>query len=329
MTDNPSSPFQAAGQDPYNQRVNVSATQPPAAPTPAPASGAVMDVSTDQFMAEVIEASTRQPVLVDFWAPWCGPCKQLAPILEKVVAATRGGVRLVKMDIDKYPEIAGQLRIQSIPAVVAFVDGKPADAFMGAKSETEVRAFVDKIIAMAPAAADDDVTAALEEATRRRDEGNHAGAAEVYAAILAHDPDSTEALSGLAQAYLDLGDRDRARALIDQADPTLLEKAPLAAIKAAIDLGDEAEGLGELDELEGSVAANPDDHQARYDYAIALNASGKRDEAAEQLLTIVKRDREWNEDGARTKLLEFFESWGATDPATSKARRGLSSALFS
>lgn len=312
---------------------NVTMSMGGAAPQPGAADfaagDAVRDISTAEFMSEVIEGSKSAPVLVDFWAPWCGPCKQLGPVIEKVVAEKAGQMRLVKMDIDKHPEVAGQMGIQSIPAVVAFVDGRPADAFMGAKSESEVRAFVEKIARDAGSGPQAEIDEALAQAETILADGDPAQASQIYAAILQHDGENIAALAGLGQCYLAMDDRDRARAMVDQAPDEARDKAPLSALIAALDLADQADDLGDLAGLQQAVEADPDDHQARYDLAVGLNAKGEREQAASELLTIIRKDREWSEDGARAKLLELFEAWGPTDPATLKGRRGLSSILFS
>jgi len=290
------------------------------------ASDAVKDISTAEFMAEVIEASAERPVLVDFWAPWCGPCKQLGPVLEKAVADSRGKVKLVKMNIDQYPEIAGQMGVQSIPAVVAFDKGKPKDAFMGAVPESEVRRFIEKLVGpTGPSPVDQ----ALEQAAIFVEQGAHGEAAGLYASVLQQEPENVTALAGMGTLYLSSGDLERAKAMF-QAIPADQQSAPEAAsLKAAIDLAEQAASLGDTAELLARIEANPRDYDARFDLALALNAAGNREEAADQLLDIIRRDRKWKDDGARTQLLQFFEAWGPTDPDTLSARRQLSSILFS
>ena len=298
----------------------------------APAGPTSIDVTTATFMADVIEASRTRPVVVDFWAPWCGPCRTLGPVIEKVVAEQKGKVLLAKMDIDQSPEIAGQMGIQSIPAVVAFVNGQPADAFMGARPEGEVRRFVEKLAEGNRSPEESQMAAQVEamlEAARAMEaNGDHAGAAEAYGRLAQVNPDDAEALAGLGRCYLAAGQPDTARQLLGQLPEDLASKEPLVALARSLDLADEAAEVGEVAELKAKVDASPDDHQARFDYAVALNGKGRREEAAEQLLHIVKADREWNEDGARAKLVELFEAWGPKDPATMAGRRGLSSVLF-
>lgn len=319
-----------------NVTTNVSMAETPPAPAgrelPASAGAAeVKDISTRDFGKDVIEASSAAPVVVDFWAPWCEPCKQLGPIIEKIVADTKGAVRLVKMDIEKYPEVVQQMGIQSIPAVVAFVDGKPADAFMGVKPEPEMRAFIDKLAANSPVKGGDgpDIDAALAEAVKMMQEGDPAQAAEIYSAVLAHEPGNLDALTGLGQCLMAVGEIDQAKALVEQVPENHHSEEPLSVLVKALELADKAAELGDASELAAKCEAEPANHQARFDYAIALNAAGERDAAAEQLIEIVRRDRKWNDDGAKAQLLEFFETWGNMDPATLNARRGLSSVLFS
>lgn len=301
----------------------------PAAAQGTAAGPLIKDVTTDSFMADVLEASKVAPVIVDFWAPWCGPCKQLGPVIENAVAAAKGAVTLAKMDIEKYPDVAGQMRIQSIPAVVAFVDGKPADAFMGAKPEGEVKAFVDKIAAMNPNPPGADLDAILDEADRLLKEEDFGGAADLYSSVLAQEPGSVDALAGVGQCYFAVGEHDKARELVATIPPEHHNQGALAALIKSLELADQANELGDISALADACEADPKNHQARYDYAIALNAHGRREEAVDQLVTIVKADRKWEEDGAREKLLEFFAAWGNMDPATVAGRRALSSVLFS
>jgi len=292
----------------------------------AAAADYVKDTTTQTFMADVIEESRRQPVLVDFWAPWCGPCRQLTPVLEKVVRAAKGAVRLVKMNIDEHPAVAGQLGIQSIPAVIAFVNGQPADGFMGALPESQVVAFIERLTKTRVGGEEQDALAAAEAALAA---GDPAGAAEIYAQILATDSGNIVALAGLARSYLETGAIEQAKQTLALVPEAKRNEAPVAAARAALELAEQAASVGPLAELEQKVAANPGDHQARVDLALALSAAGRRDEAVDHLLEIVRRDRAWNDDGARRQLLQLFEAWGHADDATVAGRRKLSSILFS
>jgi putative thioredoxin len=314
--------FRTAGED----HVTIIEQGSNAAPQAAP--DLIKDTTTQTFVRDVIEESKRQPVLIDFWAPWCGPCRQLTPMLEKAVRAAGGKVRLVKMNIDEHPAIPGQMGIQSIPAVIAFVDGKPADGFMGAVPESQVTAFIDKLAAGGPGGAP---TAAelLQEAEAVLAEGDVQTAGAIYTEVLAADPANVEAIAGLARCYMVSGAIDEAKQTLAQVPEARREEAAVKAVQAMIDLAEQAEQLGPIAELEQKVAADPLDHQARFDLATALNAAGRRDEATTQLLEIVRRDRKWNEDGARKQLVQFFEAWGPTDDATVEARKRLSTILFS
>jgi putative thioredoxin len=289
----------------------------------------IKETTTQTFVKDVIEESKRQPVLIDFWAPWCGPCKQLTPILEKAVRAAKGRVKLVKMNIDDHPAIPGQMGIQSIPAVIAFVNGQPADGFMGAVPESQVTAFIDKITAGMPGAGEPNVAEILKEAETLLAEGDAANAASVYAEVLAIDATNLAALAGLAKCYVTTGAIDQARQTLELVPTAKREDAGVKAVQAMIDLAEQAKALGPVTELEQKVAANPLDHQARFDLATALNASGNRAEATKHLLEIVKRDRKWNEDGARKQLINFFDAWGPADEATVDGRKKLSTILFS
>jgi len=291
----------------------------------ATADGFVKDTTTQTFVKDVIEESKRQPVLVDFWAPWCGPCKQLTPVLEKTVKAAKGKVKLVKMNIDEHPAIPGQMGIQSIPAVIAFVNGQPADGFMGALPESQVVAFLERLTKDRIGGEAKDLLKAAETALA---EGDAAGAADLYAQVLAEDSTNVAALAGLARCYVETGALDQARQTLAMVPEAKRNEAPVAAARAALDLAEQAKTLGPITELEQKVAANPLDHQARFDLALALNGKGRRMEALEQLIAIVKRDRKWNDDGARKQLVQFFDAWGATDEATIEGRRRLSSILF-
>ncbi|MBS9721621.1 thioredoxin [Tianweitania sp. BSSL-BM11] len=284
----------------------------------------IKDTTTSGFSADVIQASRAQPVLVDFWAPWCGPCKQLTPVLERVVQAARGAVKLVKMNIDEHPSIAGQLGIQSIPAVIAFKNGQPVDGFMGAVPETQIKAFIDKLTADMAGGTADLLTQAEEAKTR----GEAALAADLYAAVLDEDEANVDALAGLANLYFDVGQVDAARELLERVPQDKAGHVGVAALHAKFALADQIAELGDENELQRRLDSDPADHAARFDLALIANARGNRDEAADQLLAIMKADREWREDGARQQLLKFFEAWGMTDRATLSARRKLSGLLF-
>jgi len=291
----------------------------------AAADGLIKDTTTQAFVKDVIEESRRQPVLVDFWAPWCGPCKQLTPIIEKVIKAAKGKAKLVKMNIDEHPAIPGQMGIQSIPAVIAFVNGQPADGFLGALPESQVTAFVERLIKDRVGGEEKDLLKAADAALA---DGNAAGAADLYAKVLAEDSANTQALAGLARTYVATGALDKAKQMLALVPENKRNDAAVAAAQAALDVAEQANSLGPIGELEQKVVADPRDHQARYDLALALNAKGKREEALDHLLEIVKRDRTWNEDGARKQLVQLFDAWGPTDEATVQGRRRLSSILF-
>ena len=292
-----------------------------------PAGELIKDTTTQTFVRDVIEESKRQPVLIDFWAPWCGPCKQLTPILEKAVRAAKGKVKLVKMNIDEHPQIPGQMGIQSIPAVIAFADGKPADGFMGAGPESQVTAFIDKVTKGMPGGGG--VTELLEEAEAALADGDPTTAASIYAEVLQQDAANIAGLAGLARCYVETDALEQARQTLALVPEAKRGDAAVSAVQAAIDLAEQAKSIGPTSELEAKLAANPLDHQARFDLALALNAKGDRLNAVNHLLDLVKRDRKWNDDGARKQLVQFFEAWGGADEATMEGRRRLSSVLFS
>ena len=295
------------------------------AENPAAADGLVKDTTTAAFRQDVIQESKRQPVLIDFWAPWCGPCRQLTPLLEKAVRAAKGKVKLVKMNIDEHPQIPGQLGIQSIPAVIAFTKGQPVDGFMGALPESQVKGFIDRLVGpVGPSPAED----LLAQADARAAEGDAGGAAELYAAVLAQDPENVAAIAALAKLHLDLDDLEGAKRFLAMA-PSAKENDPaIVGARAAIELAEQAASLGDTGEFERRLEANPLDHQARFDLALALNAGGRREEAIDALIDIVRRDRTWNDEAARKQLVQFFEAWGPTDDMTVLGRRRLSSVLF-
>jgi putative thioredoxin len=287
----------------------------------------IKDTTTKDFSVDVIRASREQPVLVDFWAPWCGPCKQLTPVLEKAIRARKGAVRLVKLNIDDHPAIPGQMGVQSIPAVIAFKDGQPVDAFMGSVPESQINAFIDKLGAGDPAA--DAIADAMEQAQAMVDAGAIRDAAQIYGAILQQEPDHAAAAGSLAGLLLDAGQPDQARKIIARIPEDKRSAPEIAAVEARLALMEKLANLGDPAELEARLASNPKDFEARFDLAMIRNAADDRDGAADHLLAIMKADRTWREDGARKQLLEFFDAWGPADPATLSARRRLSSLLFS
>ncbi|HTV70491.1 MAG TPA: thioredoxin [Rhizobiaceae bacterium] len=286
----------------------------------------IKDTTTAGFSADVIRESGNQTVLVDFWAPWCGPCKQLTPALERAVREAGGKVKLVKMNIDDHPSIPGQLGIQSIPAVIAFKNGQPVDGFMGAIPEGQIRDFIKKV---GGDDAGNRIAEALTAAADAKTAGDMQTAADIYSAVLAEAPETVDAIAGLADLLFEAGDAEAAAELIATAPAEKKDVAGIAAVRAKIDLAQQAASLGDAAQLESRLASNPKDHQARFDLAMIQNAKGDRNAAADSLLAIVKTDRAWNDDGARAQLLKFFEAWGMTDEATLSARRKLSSLLFS
>jgi putative thioredoxin len=289
----------------------------------------IKETTTQTFVKDVIEESKRQPVLIDFWAEWCGPCRQLTPVLEKAVRNAKGKVKLVKMNIDQHPAIPGQMGIQSIPAVIAFVNGQPADGFMGAVPESQVNAFIEKVTKGLSAPGEPNIAEILQEAEAVLAEGDPAAAAQIYAEVLSLDATNIAAMAGLAKCYITTGAVDQAKQTLAMVPESKRNDSAVKAVQAAIDLAEQAQSVGPVTELEQKVAANPLDHQARFDLATALNAMGNRNEATTQLLEIIRRDRKWNDDGARKQLIQFFEAWGGADEATVEGRKRLSTILFS
>ncbi|PWE27536.1 thioredoxin [Pararhodobacter marinus] len=285
----------------------------------------IKDTSEATFMADVVEASQEVPVIVDFWAPWCGPCKQLGPALEAAVTAAKGKVKMVKVNVDENQNIAAQLRIQSIPTVYAFFQGQPVDAFQGALPPSELKTFVEKLAAMG---GDDGLGAALDEAETMLSEGALADAAEVFAAVLAEEPENARALGGLARVQIAAGSLDQAEALINNAPASIATSQEVEAARAQLALARQAENAGPVDELRAVLADQPDNHQARFDLAKALHAKGDVAGAIDELLDLFRRDRDWNEGAAKTQLFTIFEALKPNDPLVSKGRRRLSSMIF-
>jgi putative thioredoxin len=292
---------------------------------PAGADSLVSDTTTAGFRQDVIAESMNRPVLVDFWAPWCGPCKQLTPVIEKAVRAAAGNVKLVKMNIDEHPAIAGQLGIQSIPAVIAFQGGKPVDGFMGAVPESQVKEFIAKLLGPDEGGG---IAEALTEAEALAAAGEVQAAAQLYAAILAEEPDNLPALAAMARLCVEGGDLEGAKRFLGMVPAGKEADPAIAGARAALELAEKAAALGDLSELQRTVAANPADHQARFDLALGLAAGNDREAAVDHLVEIIKRDRAWNDDGARRQLVTFFEAWGPMDEMTIAGRRKLSTVLF-
>jgi putative thioredoxin len=290
----------------------------------SPDSDLIKNTTTKDFMRDVIEASRETPVLVDFWAPWCGPCRQLTPILEKAVRAAKGAVKLVKLNIDDHPQIPGQMGVQSIPAVFAFQDGRPVDGFMGALPESRINAFIARLIG------DDagDIAADLEAAEAALAAGDVNTAAQMFGEVLQSDGGNAQALAGLAKCYIKTGELARAEQTLALVPPAKAESAPVASARAALELQRKAPSAGDIESLRAKLAADQKDLQARFDLALALNAKGDHSGAVDELLILVAKNRAWKDDAARKQLVQLFDAWGPSDPAAIMGRQRLSSLLF-
>jgi len=284
----------------------------------------IKNTTTKDFLRDVIEASREVPVLVDFWAPWCGPCRQLTPILEKAVRAAKGAVRLVKLNIDQHPQIPGQMGVQSIPAVFAFQDGRPVDGFMGALPESRVNDFIARLIGDSAG----DTAADLEAAEAALSAGDVNSAAQLFGEVMQKDRENAQALAGLAKCYIKTGDLARAEQTLALVPPAKADSSPVASARAALELARKTPAAGDIETLRAKLAADPKDPQARFDLALALNAKGDRSGALDELLAVVAKNRSWNDDAARKQLLQLFDAWGPADPSTIAGRQRLSSLLF-
>lgn len=302
----------------------------PSAPAPKNTTD-VFEATTSTFEKDVLAASMTRPILVDFWAPWCGPCKQLMPVLEKCVAAQNGQIALAKVNVDQNPELAQAFRVQSVPMVVALYMGQPVSGFGGARPQSDIEKLITQLIALknqnGPNAID--IPAALKEASLFLDQGDLGAAQDIYAAILQQDELQAEAYGGIVRVMAAAGDFEQAEGVISAAPPSVANSSFLTAAKTALELAKSASAAGDLVEFEKKVSANPGDLQARFDLAEACFAKGLKDRAVDELTEIIRRDRTWEEDKARTQLLKYFEAWGFADPASVTGRRKLSTLLFS
>ena len=325
MAEQPAS-GQAQAPAPAQQGVYMEPGADTPAPAPArPGGDLIKEVSAATFMIDVIEESMQRPVIVDFWAPWCGPCKTITPILERLVKNAGGLVMLAKVNVDENQEIAAQMRVQSIPAVFAFSKGQPVDGFTGAVQESQIKAFIDKLLG----GAKPPIEGALEEAKTALDAGDGQTASDIYREIQSHDPENLEALGGIIRSAVVLGDVVAAREIADSLEESFRNKPEIASAISALELAEMGDGAEDLAALEAALAANEDDLQARYDLACALSASGRNGEAVDHLLELISRNRTWNEEAGRVQLLKVFEALGHADPVVIDGRRRLSSVLFS
>lgn len=297
------------------------------APAAKAAANLIKDSDTKNFMADVIEASRQQPVIVDFWAPWCGPCKQLGPAIEKVVKQANGKVKLVKINVDENQQLASQMRVQSIPAVFAFVNGQPVDGFMGALPESQIKQFVDRLGGQGSMA--EEIAAAIAEAEAAFTAEDYQTAADIFMQVVQADREHAGALAGLARCQIATGDLENAKATLALVPPPKKNDPAVLSAQAALDLALNPVDTSEVSRLQQAIAASPDDFQARIDLAVALNGTGERTGATDHLIYVIRKNRAWNEEAARKQLVKFFEAWGPKDEATLAGRRKLSSVLFS
>jgi putative thioredoxin len=292
-----------------------------------PAGDLIRDSNTQNFMRDVIDASRQMPVIVDFWAPWCGPCKQLGPALEKVVRQAGGKVRMVKINVDENQQLAAQMRIQSIPAVYAFVNGQPVDGFMGALPESQLKQFVDRLGGQGSMA--EEIEAAVAEGRTALEQQDYQTAAQIFAQVLQVDREHAGAIAGLARCQVAVGDLDNAQATLALVPPAKASDPDVLSARAALELALNPVDVSEIGTLKAQIEKTPDDFQARLDLAILLNGAGEREQATDQLIYIIRKMRSWNDEAARKQLVKFFEAWGPKDDFTIAGRRKLSSVLFS